>query len=122
MVKTRPPAGNTSPIFAMRYWMRPSRGATSVLSDDVDLVKFGIVGRGVDWAIGFADAILCGVERGDRAIEGLPTLVERFVGGEAVGDQRVGSIELLLRERHLSRLLHDVGPRLIEALLGLLDL
>ena len=32
MAKTLPPAGSTSPILAMRYWMRPSRGATSVLS------------------------------------------------------------------------------------------
>ena len=31
-MKTLPPAGSTSPMLAMRYWMRPSRGATSVLS------------------------------------------------------------------------------------------
>ena len=32
MVNTLPPAGSTSPTLASRYWMRPSRGATSVLS------------------------------------------------------------------------------------------
>ncbi len=80
------------------------------------------MGRGVDRAVGLADAIVRGAERGDGAVEGLPTLVEQFVGGVAARDQRAGSIELLLRERHLGRLLHDVGLRLVEALLGLLDL
>jgi hypothetical protein len=32
IVKTRPPAGSTSPMLAIRYWMRPSRGAMSELS------------------------------------------------------------------------------------------
>jgi hypothetical protein len=89
---------------------------------DIDLVKFRVVGRRVDRAIGHADAILGGVERGDRAIERLQTLVEQFVGGEASHDQRVGSIELLLRERHLGRLLRDVRARLVETLPGLLNL
>ena len=78
--------------------------------------------RGVDRAVGLADAILRGAEGGDGAVEGLPTLVEQFVGGVAARDQRAGSIELLLRERHLRRLLRDVGLSLVEALLGLLDL
>ena len=80
------------------------------------------MGRGVERARRFADAIVRGVERGGRAIERLPALIEQFVGGEASRDQRAGAVELLLRERDLGRLLHDLGVCLIEALLRLLDL
>ena len=122
MVKTLPPAGSTSPILAMRYWMRPVARRDERIVGDVDLVEFDVVGGGVERALGLADAIVRRVERGDGAIEGLPALVEQFVGGEAARDQRAGAVELLLRERDLGRLLLDVGARLIEALLRLLDL
>ena len=69
-----------------------------------------------------ADAIVGGVERGDRPVEGLPALIEQLVGGEALRDQRLGAVEFLLRERDLGLLLLDVGARLIEALLRSLDL
>ena len=55
-------------------------------------------------------------------LRALPALVEQLVGGEAARDQRVGAVELLLRERDLGLLLLDVGARFIKALLRFLDL
>ncbi len=89
---------------------------------DVDLVELDVVRGRVERPLGFADAVVGGVERGLRAVEGLPALIEQFVGGEAARDQRVGAVELLLRERDQGLLLLDVGVRLVEALLRLLDL
>ena len=98
-----------------------SRGDERVVGD-VDLVEFDIVRGGVERPRGFADTVIRHGERGIRATERLPALVEQFVGGEAARDQRVGAVELLLREGDLGRLLHDIGARLIKALLRLLDL
>jgi hypothetical protein len=45
-----------------------------------------------------------------------------LVGGDAARDQRACAVELLLPEGDLGCLLHDIGARLVEALLRPLDL
>ena len=89
---------------------------------DVDLVELDVVRSRVERPLDLADAGVGGVERGLRAGEGLAALIEKFVGGEAARDQRVRAVELLLRERDQGFLLLDVGVRLVQALLRLLDL
>ena len=48
-----------------------------------------------------ADTIVRRLERYDGPAQRLPALVQEFVGGETVRDQRVCAVELLLGERHL---------------------
>ena len=77
---------------------------------------------GVQRPLGLADAIVRRLKRGDRPVERLPALVQELVGGETLLHQRAGAVELLLGERQLGLGEVDVGVRLFEAMLSLLDL
>ena len=74
MVKTLPPAGSTSPILAMRYWMRPSRGATSVLSAMFTLEKLDVVLGRMERMLSFCSALAA--TRCYRPLRAPATLVE----------------------------------------------
>ena len=68
MVTTLPPAGSTSPILAMRYCTRPSRGATQRVIRDIDLVEIDFMLRGGEGMFGLGDARGRRIEDGGRAI------------------------------------------------------
>ena len=57
--------------------------------------------------------------RGDGAIHLLPTLIEKFDCGKALGHESAGAVELLLRQRDLGLLLREVRLRLVERALRL---
>jgi hypothetical protein len=75
------------------------------------------VSGGVERARRFADAIVRHAKGGGCAVKRLLSLVKQLFGGEALRGQRARAVELLLAEGDLSRLLDDVGARLMEALL-----
>ncbi len=89
---------------------------------DIDLVKLDVVARGVERILGLSDAGVGGVQKRERAIEGLPSLVEQLVRRVAARDEGRRAIDLLLRQRRLRLLLYDIGVRLLQAALGLLNL
>ena len=98
MVNTLPPAGSTSPTLAMRYWMRPSRGATSVLSAMLILSSSTSLVAALERVLGLGDPRSGGVQRGVGGIELLLALVEQFAGRVAAVPQVFGALELLVRQ------------------------
>ena len=81
MVKTLPPAGRTSPTLAMRYSMRPSCGATSVLSSILTSNQFGVMLRRLQRVLApRSTAMLGGELQRAGGVELLLALVEKFLG------------------------------------------
>lgn len=89
---------------------------------DIDLVQFDVVSRGVERALGFADAGVGRVQQSDGAVQGLPALIQKFLCGVAARDEGGRAFDFLLSESDLSLLLHDVGVRFIKRLARLQNL
>ena len=73
-------------------------------------------------ALGLSNPLGGGSQSGISAVERLLALIEQFLGGKAVFQQALGSVQFLRRQSLLGALLLQIGVGLVDSTLRLLDL